>query len=205
MLQRFQQACDFRTYRLQDTNPVYCVAGALLARRHDREIRRYVTNNFNRSNPVGIIYFLSCFVTACNQDKINEGCALWIIPEYLDGPPKELVLNKTGTTNPANAQDYEVSYTRVVDELIRRYATDTALYAASDGLLSLRQGQSQKALRFHDRLHQKPNRLGKDFDAREILEIFVRVIDDSIRAPVQRRYDDETAKLKKRTRLQSNQ
>ena len=90
MTDRFQRVCNWRTYRLRDRSPVYSESGAQKARKCSKDFKRYIGSNFDGSNPTGIIYFLNRFVITCNQFKINEGNAAWILADYLGGSAQDL-------------------------------------------------------------------------------------------------------------------
>lgn len=56
---------------------------------------------------------------------------------------------------------------------------------------------NKNATRFHDKSVVKANRLGRYFDASDLLNIFISGIDDSITPAVQQRYNDQSATFRK--------
>lgn len=197
MQPRYLKACDWRTYRLQNKSPVPTAAGARAARKRKHEFTRFVDHHFNGSDPASILWFLQRFVTGANYIGLCEGDAVWVFADYLDSTPKEMVLNMLRTTTMADVGNTDVTYVRIVSELLQRYATDDVLHNATEDVSNMRQNPNQKALRYHDRLIAKANRLGNVFGPRDLLNIFMRGIDDMIRPAVQQRYDDQAAQFRK--------
>lgn len=86
--------------------------------------------------------------------------------------------NLIGTNS--TAYNTEVTNVRIFSEPLRCYATDNVLNDATEDVQGLLQGQKKKVARFHDQLFAKANRLGRSFDAGDLLNIFMSGIDDSI-------------------------
>lgn len=57
-------------------------------------------------------------------------------------------------------------------------------------------GENQNGARFHDKLVVKANRLGRIFEAGDLLNIFIRGIDDSIIQAVYQRYSDQATNFR---------
>lgn len=137
------------------------------------------------------MWFLDRFVLGANYIDVYGGDAVWIIMDYLDIAPKEMVFNLIGVNS--TSDNTEVNYIRIVSELLRRHATNNVLNDATEEFQVMPQGKNQKTTRFHDKLVAKANRIGPYFDAGDLLNIFISGIDDSITSTVQQRYKNQAA------------
>lgn len=113
------------------------------------------------------------------------------MPDYLDGAAKEMIVNMLGTTGSADDANIDLTYIRAVHELLKRYATENQLHEVTEDIQNMRQKHDQKAQRFYENVIKRTNRLGNAFSPNDILNVFICDVDDSIRAAVQQRYDDE--------------
>lgn len=84
---------------------------------------QYVLQKFTGIDPVSILYFLPLLAKACNKIGIKKCEALWALPDFLDNAARKLVLNMLSTTTSADDSHTDVTYIRVVDELLQNYAT----------------------------------------------------------------------------------
>lgn len=135
-----------------------------------------------------IIWFVNRFVLGANYIEVNEGETVWPITDYLNTAPKEIVFNLIGANHTKG--NTEVTYICIVREILRRYASANVLRDATEEVKGFRQGNNQKATRFHYKFVTKANRLGRSFDAGDLLNIFISSIDDSITSAVQQGYND---------------
>lgn len=107
-----------------------------------------------------------------------------------------MVLYLIGTTSTADSHSKDFTYIPIVSELFRRYDMEKFLHDATEEVQGMRQAVNQKTARVHDKLVTKANRLRISFDTGDLLNIFIRKIDDPIRPAVNQRYNDQAAALR---------
>ena len=144
--------------------------------------------NFNGSDPVSIINFLSTFQTACNTNGVHEGAAMWIFQFFLKDAAKALVKSRTTATKKkrrkSSSADRLTSYSEVVHFLLKTYATDEVLAEAYADVQNYAQPSGMSEIDYSRRLYDKALRCGNVFSDQVLKGIFVEGIGESIRAHV---------------------
>ena len=202
LVHRFAKACDWRTYRLKNTDPFYSIEQSRKQRKQHKEIEKIMPRKFTGKDPVSILYFLERFVSTCNAFDVSEGNALWLLPSYMDKAAHSYITQTMGTINDIDhKQPRIVLWISVVQQLLDRYAGDQVLTVTNNEITSLAQRPGQTALEYHDHLMEKARRTGTAaYAIMDLMEIFTQNVLPSHQKAVSQRWIDETAKLRTRSR-----
>ncbi len=206
LMDEFAAVIAWTAYRLNDRNPVYTVESARTARKKHKDMKSYVGETFSGKEPVAILEFLRRFANACNQFKIPEGNAVWLITEFTTGRARKAVeqmigvpadVDKTGTPHLA-------TYISVVHRLINRFATDSNLSQAYCQLTSIQQKPNETCIQLQERICDKAKLFVDALPTRHLVKIYIEGVHDSLRKDVNQRWIDETKRLKLDTVSDSN-
>ena len=180
----FVDACDFRTYRLNNKNGRYSDSD----RRNIRHMRKDIdmqmrTRTFDGSKPITILTFLKEFQDSCNTNNVHEGAARWLVRKYLHGAAQTLFDSTvTGRKNSSKRLD---TYCDVVHFLLRTYARNEAIAKAHQDVASFRQDRSHATEEeFAQALLLKANACGPVYPEKKLISYFVEGCGTQVRSSV---------------------
>lgn len=81
---RFRNVCDFRNYRLRNTDPSHQAKKVGKARKHLNTTRSAISS-FDGTDPGTNLELLDIYTTACEQNEVAEGIAVVLMAYYLKG------------------------------------------------------------------------------------------------------------------------
>lgn len=115
MQKRYVRACDRKSYSLKNRSPVPTAEGTRLTRKLTAYFKCFVDHRFTGSNPAFILCFLELFARRADYISFSEVYAEWLIADYIDTTPNEMVF---GTTSTADYNSTEFTYIRIFRELL---------------------------------------------------------------------------------------
>lgn len=183
----FADVLNFRRYRLNNRSALYNHEVARKMAKMAKNMKLQVNFKFSGKDPIMVIRFLQQFKSACNQNGVHEGAAIWLFRFFLDDPVRSDVESMLeGDNNPSGATQQEMlrSYPEVVNYLLETYATDEVLAQAYYDLVSARQGYAQAEDEFAHKLKTQSIRCGNIFNDTRLKAIFVEGLLPTIRASV---------------------
>ena len=180
----FKEACDFRTYRLENKNARYVQKDRSNLRRMRKDLTVQMrAHTFDGSQPIGILNFLKEFQDACNVNGIHEGAARWLFREFVTGPARSLLDTTTSGKKRSKAGRLD-TYCAVVHYLLKKYARDDAIAKVHQEISNYRHLRAVSAEEYAQELLNKSNRCGAVYPENVLLGYFVEGMHASIRKAV---------------------
>ncbi|CAN8071672.1 unnamed protein product [Agarophyton chilense] len=135
-----------------------------------------ITDKFWGSYSIAVLNVLSLFRTACDQNGVHEGTALYIFQFFLTGDARDRVVSKrSGTTDLVDAKDRELrrSYLYVVHYLFGTYVADEFIMDAHQEVISFRKSSNMTTSAFADEVWKKDYRCGNLFSSERLKRHFI--------------------------------
>ena len=176
----FRKALDYSTYRLNDVSTVN------ITKYTSKYIRRLTSTmksrTFDQSEPVSILLFLEQFQSACNDARINEGTAMWLLPHFMK-KPADVSLNsrlRLYDKDHTAVEGILTTYPAVINYLLSEYAADEVIAEAVSDINNLKQKDKQTAAAYADALLTRAYRCGRVYNESRLRGIFVEGVHDSL-------------------------
>ena len=137
-------------------------------------------SKFNGEDPITILAFLTKLKTQLDNNRISEGAALSIIPDYLEDPARDDFLRHSdlGDDVPGGFD----SYPGAIQYLLRTYAKDAFLEEALVELEDIKQRESENEREYLRRLMTAVYRLAGAITETDRITRFIRGCRADIRA-----------------------
>ena len=178
---RFKSVVSYRRYRLRNTDKYRGRSVADKIGTYSRRIRPFMKDSkFSGEDPITILAFLTKLKTQLDNNRISEGAALSLIPDYLEDPARDDFLRHCdlGADVPGGFD----SFPGAIQYLLRTYAKDAYLEEALVELEDLKQGESETEREFSRRLMTAVYRLAGAITETDRITRFIRGCRADIRA-----------------------
>ena len=183
----YVQACDFRTYRLENKNSRYNKQDSKNVKRFLKDLNVQLRNqHFNGSNPIQVLTFLREFRDACNTNGVHEGAARWLFQFFLDGTAKANLARGSARTGRAlssarSGSKDGMTYCQAVQYLLRVYATDDAIATAHMDISQFKIASNSNELKYAQELLSKAYKCGDVYPMNVLRGYYVEGSHESIR------------------------
>ena len=177
---RFVDVVNYQAYRLLDTKQEVGRKEYGYLGRYGRRLETVMDKNkFDGSEPTQVLQFLRTFKTQCDFNGITEGCAVLILPRFLE---------ETALETYQSAVDYTgvgmggvSSYPEAVHYLLQRFASDLHLEPAIERFEALRQRDDEEEIAFGKRLAVFARAFGGAYKETDLITRFIRGLNRSIK------------------------
>ena len=176
---RFKSVVSHRRYRLRNTDKYRGRSVADKIGTYSQRIRPFMKDSkFSAEDPITILAFLTKLKTHLDNNRISEGAALLLIPDYLEDPARDDFLRHCdlGADVPGGFD----SFSGAIQNLLRTYAKDAYLEEALVELEDLKQGETERE--FSRRLMTAVYRLAGAITETDRITRFIRGCRADIRA-----------------------
>lgn len=176
----FQPIISYRRYRLRLTDQVIDDMVTGNAGLNHRRLEHTLKNRkFTGSEPLRILSFLSLFKAQCDNNRITEGGALILLPNFLEGEAYELFMSNQdmGEDNTGGF----ATYPEAVQFLLRSFAREAYIETAVEAFDRLTQNREETELGFSRRLREANRKLGSAYSEEELIRRFIRGLDPSVK------------------------
>ena len=178
---RFKSVVSYRRYRLRNPDAYRGRSVSDKIGTYSQRIRPFMKDSkFNGEDPITILAFLTKLKTQLDNNRISEGAALSIIPDYLEDPPRDDFLRHCdlGDDVPGGFD----SYPGAIQYLLRTYAKDAFLEEALVELEDIKQRESENEREYSRRLMTAVYRLAGAITETDRITRFIRGCRADIRA-----------------------
>lgn len=142
---------------------------------------------FDPLDPISIIWYLCSVLLTCVADGIYEGATTLLLNFFMKKSTTTALIAlftarcKAQTKmSSAGKTTTMTTYPRVVHYLLCTYATDKNVLDIKDEITKLTQAHNKMPLKYAKDLIAKALRCGNDYEARDLNDVFINVLDKSI-------------------------
>jgi hypothetical protein len=178
-----KEVLSYETYRLVDqTQTVSIKIRKELAKIAGR-MKAHIPDDqkFTGNDPVAVIRFLEEFKSACDDNGLSEGAALYLFQYFLLDPAKKSV-RLFMRTNANNIDQH--SYSGVVLFLLTSYAPEEEVSTERRKIFLHQQKSTEGEVDFAVRLQEQASRLGRAFRESELITSYLNGLPENIRTYV---------------------
>ena len=169
---RFQRVLSYRTYRLRNTDggrgPIKAYNTGVNTCRVAHVMESHV---FDGTDPISVLSFLSRFKQQMDNNKLAEGAACLICPNFLAGDAKEAYENNFELPEDEGCFN---NWPEGIKFLLKSYAKDRHIEEALASLEDIKQMPDEKESAYAKRLRTQARRCGGFFSEPEMITRFIR-------------------------------
>ena len=169
--QLFRKVCNYRTYRLEDTDSSINRKVSRNTRKRVKELEVTMQDSkFDGSDPVTVVKFLSRLKRDCDRNDISEAAAFLALPYMLKGEAHddfEAVVD--GEKSRDNVRDWSTA----VDWLLRTYMTNENIKKALNSFRTTKQGPFETENDYATRVMTAAKRCGNVHTSHQVNTQFI--------------------------------
>ena len=182
----YTEACDFRSYRLQNINARYTAKDRKRMNRFRKDMMVQMRPHmFDGKSPIAVLNFLSEFVEACDVNEVHEGAARWLFQYFVTGTAKDLFKRAAhGGSNKSAKMVQLTTYCAVVQYFLRTYASHEVIARAHEEVSLFKQSSSMKEEEFSQQLLDRAAKCGNVYPDNVLRSYFAEGVPTAIRQSV---------------------
>ena len=176
---RFRRVLSYRTYRLRNTDGGRGPSVAYNTGVNTRRVAHVMASHiFDGSDSIAVLSFLSRFKQQMDNNKLSEGAACLICPNFLGGDAKEVYENNFELPEEEGGFN---SWPEAVQFLLKSYAKDRHIEEALASLDDIKQMSEEKETAYAKRLRTQARRCGGVFTEPEMITRFIRGLHEDLK------------------------
>jgi len=182
---RFKTLLDYRTYFLIRRQLTYTPEKVQRSHRLNKRIDGafHGQQPFTGALPLGIFTFLTTFRRACDAAGLTRGQALPLMVFRLAGNAKMAFSGALNST--LGRKRYAIrTYGDAVNWLLSKYATHAIMANAYQGIITMKQQDSEAPTAFGHRVETQCDLLNGLFDIQDVKDVFITGLSDLVQAHV---------------------
>lgn len=150
-----------------------------MAKRMEVQLKSHILEPMNQ---ISILRFLPAFQTACDANGVHEGAAMWLF-HYIDKKTTKAALSARTTTK-VDKRKYKggqlAPYPKVVNYLLKTYATDEVIAETDTGINQFRQGDLISPPEYAQEWWTKALKCGTVYTEPKLTGLFIEGLHGSI-------------------------